>query len=236
MTSNPTVVLIHGLFGFQGRIGLGYFAKVRPRLERQGLRIVEPLLPWGGGIEARAQSLARHLAGLAGPLHLLAHSMGGLDARYWISRLDGALRCASLTTLGTPHRGSAVADHCMQTLSPYRLLAGVRDLTRASVRDFDERTPDPAGIAYRAIAAERPVGELPWPLARYGRLLEREEGANDGLVSVRSALRWDNHEILPCDHFELIGLDLWLRPWRARPGYDFRAVYDEIGEWIRGLG
>ena len=235
MKSGLTVVLIHGLFGLRGRIGPDYFAKVRPRLERQGLRIVEPVLPWGRGIEDRGRALARRLDGLPGPLHLLAHSMGGLDARYWISRLDGARRCASLTTLGTPHRGSAAAD-CPRTWFPHHLLAGVRDLTRTAMRDFNERTPDPAGIAYRAIAAERPPEELPWPLDHYGRLLEREEGGNDGLVSVRSALRWDGHEILPCDHFELIGLDLWLHPWRTRPVYDIGAVYDEIGEWIRGLG
>ena len=66
-------------------------------------------------------------------------------------------------------------------------------------------------------------------------MLERDEGENDGLVSVRSALHWGGDEILPCDHFELIGLDLWLRPWRRRPRYDIAAAYDEIGEWIRGL-
>ena len=36
--------------------------------------------------------------------------MGGLDSRYMISKLDMADRVLSLTTLGTPHRGTAFAD------------------------------------------------------------------------------------------------------------------------------
>jgi len=230
-----TVVLIHGLFGLQGRIGLDYFGRVRHRLERQGLRLDEPLLPWGGGIGPRARVLARYLARLPGPLHLLAHSMGGIDARYWIAHHDDGHRCVSLTTLGTPHLGSAAADHCCRHYSPLRLLEAVRDLTRPRMQAFDERVPDRQDIAYRAIAAHRPIEELPWPLSHYGRIIEREEGANDGLVSVRSALRWGSTVVVPCDHFELIGIDLWLHPWRQRPHYAIDTVYDEIGVWIRGL-
>jgi triacylglycerol esterase/lipase EstA (alpha/beta hydrolase family) len=36
--------------------------------------------------------------------------MGGLDARYAISLLGLARRVASLTTIGTPHRGTPVGD------------------------------------------------------------------------------------------------------------------------------
>lgn len=37
---------------------------------------------------------------------LIAHSMGGLVARYYLERLDGWKDCRALVTLGTPHRGS----------------------------------------------------------------------------------------------------------------------------------
>ena len=44
------------------------------------------------------------------PVHLFAHSMGGLDSRYMISQLDMADRVLTLTTIGTPHRGTSFAD------------------------------------------------------------------------------------------------------------------------------
>ncbi len=43
------------------------------------------------------------------PVLLVAHSMGGLVARYWIGALGGWRHCAGLVTLGTPHRGAPKA-------------------------------------------------------------------------------------------------------------------------------
>ncbi|CAM5494083.1 hypothetical protein [Streptomyces afghaniensis 772] [Streptomyces afghaniensis] len=40
---------------------------------------------------------------------IVAHSMGGLVARYWLGPLGGAADCAALLTLGTPHRGAPKA-------------------------------------------------------------------------------------------------------------------------------
>ncbi|MFD4671356.1 esterase/lipase family protein [Lentzea sp. NPDC058450] len=40
---------------------------------------------------------------------VLAHSMGGLVARYWIGPLEGWKVCCALLTLGTPHRGAPKA-------------------------------------------------------------------------------------------------------------------------------
>lgn len=37
---------------------------------------------------------------------VVAHSMGGLVARHWIARGNGAQYCTTLITLGTPHRGT----------------------------------------------------------------------------------------------------------------------------------
>ncbi|MGH8907605.1 MAG: lipase/acyltransferase domain-containing protein [Egibacteraceae bacterium] len=40
---------------------------------------------------------------------VIAHSMGGLVARYWLGPLKGWPRCRALITLGTPHRGAPKA-------------------------------------------------------------------------------------------------------------------------------
>jgi len=48
------------------------------------------------------------------PLHVIAHSMGGLDARHAITnRKDIVTRVRTLVTIGTPHQGSPVAAAIM---------------------------------------------------------------------------------------------------------------------------
>ncbi len=42
-------------------------------------------------------------------IFIIAHSVGGLVARYFIQRMGGAYYCNSLITLATPHRGSWLA-------------------------------------------------------------------------------------------------------------------------------
>jgi triacylglycerol esterase/lipase EstA (alpha/beta hydrolase family) len=50
-------------------------------------------------------------------VHVIAHSMGGLDVRHLVA--SGATNIASLTTLGTPFRGTLTAD---VVVDPARLL------------------------------------------------------------------------------------------------------------------
>ena len=40
---------------------------------------------------------------------VVAHSMGGLVARYWLGPLGGWRHCRGVITLGTPHRGAPKA-------------------------------------------------------------------------------------------------------------------------------
>ncbi|RMG92283.1 MAG: alpha/beta hydrolase, partial [Zetaproteobacteria bacterium] len=178
MTERPTAVLIHGLFGFRKLLWLEYFNGVRPLLTSMGLRVLVPRLAWAGTIEQRACQLAHQLASETGPLHLIAHSMGGLDARAYITKLNGHQRVASLTTLATPHHGSEAADHVCRTLSPFALFPGVRVLTRGRVALFNARTPDHCSVIYRSYSAARPVKEHPWLVRRYGRIIQQAEGDN----------------------------------------------------------
>lgn len=63
----------------------------------------------------RAAQLGRQLDQIlaesgADKVNLIAHSMGGLDARFAISSLGYADRVATLTTISTPHLGTLLAD------------------------------------------------------------------------------------------------------------------------------
>ena len=57
---------------------------------------------------------------------IVAHSMGGLDARYMISRMGMEDHVAALLTITTPHRGSPYADwivrHLGRRLHGFRLM------------------------------------------------------------------------------------------------------------------
>ena len=69
-----------------------------------------------GSVELRAQELAALITTKfpIGQIHVIAHSMGGLDVRCLLARnLNGLAnqgRIVSLSTISTPHHGSPVAD------------------------------------------------------------------------------------------------------------------------------
>lgn len=232
MAVQPTVILIHGLFGFRKLLWLEYFQGVHQLYEDMGMRVLVPSLPWSDSIKQRSDALAKQLTAESGPLHLVAHSMGGLDARRWISNMGGSARTRSLTTLATPHRGSPAADHVCRTCSPFRLFPGVHDLTTESIRQFNLNTPDHPAVIYRSYAASRPLAQQPWIVRRYGHMIQQQEGDNDSQVSVSSAV-WGKHiATLPCDHFEIIGKNFWFNPFQSRTAFHPLPVYQEIGKWI----
>src|SRR5262249_31487316 len=69
-----------------------------------------------GTCEMRARQLAPQIRAAFpnGEIHIIAHSMGGLDCRVLIAQnLEGLStpgRIKSLTTIATPHRGSLIPD------------------------------------------------------------------------------------------------------------------------------
>ncbi len=225
-----TVVLLHGLFGFHKLFWLEYFRNVCRLFDRMGIRVLAPRVAWAGAPGRRSTQLARHLTAEPGPLHLVGHSLGGIDARHYITHCGGHRHVASLTTIASPHRGSAAADHLCRSLSPLAVFAGVRFLQRERMARFNERTPDHPSVVYRSYSAARPVAELPWPLRGFGRLIQRTEGANDGQVSVSAAVWGEHVATLDADHLELIGRDL--APKGMRHPFDHLSLYREIGQWI----
>jgi triacylglycerol lipase len=218
-TQHP-IVLVHGLFGFD-RIAIGgatsdYFRGVRAHLEALGNDVFVVRLPPHAAIAERAASLAEQVGRLRAPrVNLLAHSMGGLDARYAISRLGLAPRVASLTTIGTPHRGTPLADGVGPLLA--RLgVAGALDVGTRRMAVFNRSVPDVAGIEYLCVvaAAERAFSRsslLAWP----GLLLLGP--ASDGLVPSASQNWGVVLREVSADHWAQIG---WSRHFDARDFYE----------------
>src|SRR5207344_275133 len=128
-------------------------------------------------------------------VNVIAHSMGGLDARYAIARLGLGDRIASLTTIGTPHRGTPVADLGVKLSSLLRLqsllgrmvdLEAFYDLTTERMTRFNAEVEDDRRVAYGSVVAriDRSVAHpLLWPTHLY--LSERGQ-ESDGLVPASS--------------------------------------------------
>ena len=137
--------------------------------------------------------------------------MGGLDSRYLISRLGMAERVLSLTTLGTPHRGTPLADQgikifgrVIDELARHGIdLRGFLDLTTAACAEFNAQTPDVPGVRYYSIAGqfEPRFGDL---LQVPHAIIRQAAGANDGLVPVASATYGRFLGTWAANHFRLM--------------------------------
>lgn len=77
------------------------------------------------------RAVAAAVGGSGRRVVVVAHSLGGLVARYWLGPGGGARHCRALITLGTPHRGAPRALHWLVNgvgVGPLRSLAATRVL------------------------------------------------------------------------------------------------------------
>ena len=216
------IVLVHGLLGFTRRtisrlFSFAYFQGVEDALRDAGVEVLSVALPATGGVEARARALADALDARGYPrVNLIAHSMGGLDARWYVGRLGGADRVASLETVSTPHRGTAAADwgeaRVGRALAGWRMLRDLgidptafRDLTRAACEARNAELAAAPEVPTFSIAGARPWYAVAAPLLMSFRMLQREEGPNDGLVSVASARWGESWGTVEADHLAETG-------------------------------
>ena len=224
------IVLAHGILGF-GSGGLlpifvQYFNGVAAHLGKQGHRVIEPQVNPIGSIKERGNRLGAIV--METPLeagakwHIIAHSMGGLDARHALAHVPGFKdRVATLVTIGTPHGGSPVADELVKGSGPLfdafpRVFSepllnteGLRDLMTTSADAFNAETPHVDGPRYIAIAGDARRADHELLLfkvaAALGDLPQHE--INDGVVTKSSAMRerYEPFADWPTDHAGEIG-------------------------------
>lgn len=205
------ILLVHGA-GFRDGKRAGYWGRIPNALEEHGAQVFHGGQDGWATVEQNAALLKRRveevLAETGGEkVHLIAHSKGGLEARYLVSSLGMAPHVASVSLISTPNRGSKTMDAIAQMpewmlrLSGlfvnawYRLLGDSRpdfysaclELTTAWAREFNRQNPDADGVLYRSYAGSmgsfRSDGFLWWQ----NLVINRVEGENDGLVTVESA-------------------------------------------------
>jgi triacylglycerol lipase len=227
------IILVHGIFGFNqltfgGLKVADYFRSVAEALRRDGHVVPEPpQLNPGGSVAERAQDLKKYLQDpnrgdvFDKRVNIIAHSMGGLDSRFMISKLEMANRVHSLTTIGTPHHGSPIADLIVNdvdaALSEFMEhlgvdVQGLLDLTTDACRRFNEQVADANGIHYFSIAGQytpsRTAGIAHGLLGPTHDIIAKTEFNNDGLVSITSATMgrpaWTALDAWEANHFRLV--------------------------------
>jgi triacylglycerol lipase len=212
------IVFCHGMLAFsmlkmQIPDNLNCFSPLRDILRGRGIPVLFPQVPPTSGVSPRAEQLREQILRWTNePVNLIAHSMGGLDARYMIARLGMGDHVATLTTVSTPHRGSYLADWF---LANYRqrvplLLAlealgfnvdGFKDCRPAVCKKFNDENPDHPKVRYFSYGGDVAQSRLSPFLRRAWNVLTPVEGPNDGMVSVASA-RWGEYlGSIHADHF-----------------------------------
>lgn len=223
-----------------------YFPSIPELLQGAGNRVLVPFVSPTAAVADRAAQLRDFINchSPQEPVHLIAHSMGGLDSRYMISHLGMEERVLSLTTLGTPHRGTIFADWAISRLE--RIVKpvleflclptqGFYDLTTKTCRKFNDQVPDAPGVRYFSVAGKHD-GNLMNPewLLPYVMVLVAE-GPNDGVVSVASA-SWGEHvHIWHGDHFSLVN---WGHPFGQNRSFnrDPALLYGPILKRLKDEG
>ena len=112
------LLLVHGV-GFRDFHYFNYWGRIPRELKRNGAQVYYGHQEAWGTVEDNAEILRRKIFSIcqetgAKKVNIIAHSKGGLDARYLISRLSMAPFVAALTTINTPHRGSALVEWLMK--------------------------------------------------------------------------------------------------------------------------
>ncbi|NLW80021.1 MAG: alpha/beta fold hydrolase [Ruminococcaceae bacterium] len=209
------IVLVHGV-GFRDRKQLNYWGRIPDALVQHGAQVHYGNQDSHGSVESNALQLKNSIHKIldetgATKVNILAHSKGGLDARYMISVLDMAEKVASLTTLSTPHRGSvtvdrllALPDFIVKVASVfinlwYRMLGDklpdsyrlFHQLTTSFADRFNGVTPDSDKVYYQSYAFVMNTARSDAFMSLPYLVVKRLEGANDGLIAPASA-EWGN--------------------------------------------
>ena len=115
------IVLAHGMAGFDSLFGVyEYFYGIPGSLRERGARVYTTTVSQFNTTEARGEQLLDQVETIAaisgaGKVNLIGHSHGGLDVRYVAAVRPDLV--ASVTSVGSPHKGADLADYLRANIS-----------------------------------------------------------------------------------------------------------------------
>ncbi|PAP76939.1 esterase/lipase family protein [Rubrivirga marina] len=254
------VVLLHGFGALANLMQGGVLHAEAMHLRARGVWAYAPHVNPYDTVDVRAVSWADRLERVldetgADRLNLVGFSTGGLDARALARDERWAGRFASLVTVSTPHRGSALAPFVLDR--PERLRAWAIGVMEFVGRAAYESAPPHAEAALAELAPDVVVDRFPpdetvpdaWcasyagragkgtdvpmypPLVVPNRILHGLAGINDGIVPTDSGWWGERLGTLDADHARQIGLR-----WTASPAYDSLAFFEAHCDALRERG
>lgn len=204
------ILLVHGI-GFRDRRYFNYWGRIPKELIRNGAEVYYGMQEGCITVETAGEQIKKRILEIENEtgcekVNIIAHSKGGLDARYVISSLGMEDHVASLTTVATPHRGSQVADEAQKLPdSLYRKVAdrmdkGFRKLgdkepdfyaachqfTSEYAERFNRENPDSDKVYYQSYTSVM-SGMFSFGILAFTYCILRKYGKNDGLVTVESS-------------------------------------------------
>jgi len=209
------LLLVHGVF-FRDIRYFNYWGRIPNELEDNGATIFYGNQQSAASVASCGAELAERIKQIVKEtgcekVNIIAHSKGGLDSRYAISKCGMAPYVASLTTINTPHRGCEFADYLLHkipkkqqdsiahayntTLRKFgdynpNFMEAVTDLTAEASRKRNETVKDVSSVYYQSVGSKLNHfygGKFPLNFSYH--LVNRFDGANDGLVG-ESSFAW----------------------------------------------
>ena len=257
------ILLVHGVF-FRDTKYFNYWGRIPGELETNGAVIFYGNHQSASSVADSAAELKTRIIEIlaetgAEKLNIIAHSKGGLDCRYAISKLGIGDKVASLTTINTPHNGCLFAD-CLLSKIPSSIKNKVADTYNSTLRKFGESNPDfltavndltdsackqlntemptPQGIYCQSVGSvltKATSGKFPLNLSYH--LVKYFSGENDGLVD-EASFKWGENYILlsstekrGISHGDMIDLNR-----QNFKGFDVREFYVNLVSDLKNKG
>lgn len=207
------IMLVHGI-GYCDTDHSRYWGRIPQFLQEHGAKVYFGNQPAFGKVVENAyrlkQSVQKALEDSgADKLNLIAHSRGGIEARYLISQLGMEENIASLTTLATPHRGIATMDAVKEKRN-FLYKGLIRVFNRMLVADgkqknkaldiyeqftedymtvFNQLVLDAEDVFYQSYAFDMKNVKSDPAMGIFHKIIKKHEGVNDGLVPAESC-KW----------------------------------------------
>ena len=251
---NYPVVLVHGIVARERKDYTKFWGRIPKILTGMGIQVFFGNTYAWDDYESNAHVLKETIEKILletgkEKVNIIAHSKGGLDSRYLIWKYDFGSKIASLTTIGTPHRGSEIADlihkqtmkHTKTSLKALLLYGKLcsditpalhnvnHQLTTTKMKEFNEKIIMDERVDYHSLytTMKNPFNDVLF-FHTYSHI-KKTSGENDGLAS-EASVKWGANITRikgGISHREILDLRK-----RKVSGRDIPGVYIEI---VKGL-
>jgi len=239
-----------------------YWGGMDDYLRSQGADVLTPGKTAMQGLSVRAQEQKDQIllwmaANGYTKVNIIGHSQGGIDARYMITHLGMSGKVAVLTTLNAVHGGAPIADVIFGVvptwLHPFvgvvadtfgKLIFGGgeqdsiamgQSLTVATLKQFNQNTPNKSGVKYYSYGSkitvpdliQHPMMGLVHPATWAGGLFYGTGSANDGVVPL-SSQKWGTWKGGPSTNIYTTGVDHLQATnfeWTGQTWYDVKSYF-----------